>query len=72
MALELGLVVDDFVDRGLVLDALGKGRKLERGERLGHAGGRDGADDGRQGVAAERVLEDAGQLAVSVADEPAE
>jgi len=42
---------------------------LQRAERLVQSDGRDGADDDRFGVSTQGVLQDAGQLTVSVVGE---
>ena len=62
-----------LIDGRVVDDALGAAGKAQRGVRLVgvHGRGRDGADDGRLDVAAERGLQDARQLGVAVGDVPA-
>ena len=59
----------DYLVLGDVLhDGLGSGGELQGALGLLPLGGGDRADDGRLGVAAKRVLEDAGQLRVSEGD----
>ena len=50
----------------MLLDALGPGRKLQRGPGDGGLCRGDGADHGGPGVAAEGVLQDPGQFGVAV------
>ena len=63
----IGRLADYLIDGDLRADALRLAAELERLERLLHISRqlRDAADDGSLRLAAERVLEDAGQLAVS-------
>ena len=66
----VGRLADYLIDGDLRADALRLAAELERLERLLHVSRqlRDATDDSSLRLAAERVLEDAGQLAVSEVD----
>jgi len=73
LPLEHGRVGEHLVDGRVVDDALGAAGEAQRAVALIGVDerGRDGAYDGRLGVAAQRGLQDARQLAVAVRDVPA-
>ena len=66
----IGRLADYLIDGDLRADALRLAAELERLERLLHVSRqlRDATDDSSLRLAAERVLEDTGQLAVSEVD----